>query len=55
VTAVRFLGTVHDFVMLNALAASPAAKGAIALATELLRSTLSEQNARALPLKEIHS
>jgi acetyl esterase len=36
-TAVRFLGTVHDFVMLNALADTPAAKGAIDLASDMLR------------------
>src|SRR6266568_3011598 len=33
VTAVRFQGTIHDFVMLNALATTAAARGAIALAT----------------------
>jgi acetyl esterase len=38
VTAVRFLGTIHDFVMLNALADSPAARGAVALAGAMLRS-----------------
>jgi len=37
VTAVRFQGTIHDFVMLNALATSAAARGAIALATAWLR------------------
>ena len=37
VTAVRFQGTIHDFVMLNALAQSAAARGAIALATAWLR------------------
>jgi acetyl esterase len=37
VTAVRFQGTIHDFVMLNALATSAAARGAIALATGWLR------------------
>lgn len=36
VTAVRFQGTIHDFVMLNALANSAAARGAIALATAWL-------------------
>jgi acetyl esterase len=38
VTAVRFLGTLHDFVMLNALANTAAARGAIALATAWLRA-----------------
>jgi acetyl esterase/lipase len=33
VTAVRFQGTIHDFVLLNALAHTAAARGAIALAT----------------------
>jgi len=37
VTAVRFLGTIHDFVMLNALSKTPAAQGAIALAIEHLK------------------
>jgi acetyl esterase len=36
VTAVRFLGTIHDFVMLNALAKTPASRGAIALANSFL-------------------
>ena len=37
VTAARFQGTIHDFVMLNALANTAAARGAIALATAWLR------------------
>ncbi len=37
VTAVRFQGTIHDFVMLNAMAHTAAARGAIALATAWLR------------------
>ena len=36
VTAVRFLATHHDFVMLNALADTPAAKAAIQLASNKL-------------------
>lgn len=36
-TAVRFLGTCHDFIMLNVLAGTPAAKGAIELASDKLR------------------
>lgn len=36
VTAVRFQGTIHDFVMLNALASSAATRGAISLATAWL-------------------
>jgi acetyl esterase len=38
--SVRFNGTIHDFVMLNALAATPAARGAIALACTKLRQAL---------------
>ncbi|OKP92413.1 alpha/beta hydrolase [Paenibacillus sp. P32E] len=37
VTAVRFQGIIHDFVMLNALAETNAKKGAILLATSWLR------------------
>ena len=37
VTAARFQGIIHDFVMLNALANTAAARGAIALATHWLR------------------
>lgn len=37
VTAMRALGTIHDFVMLNALSNTPATRGAIAQATALLR------------------
>jgi acetyl esterase len=38
VTATRYLGTIHDFVMLNALAETPAARAAIDQATEFLRN-----------------
>ena len=37
VTAARFQGIIHDFVMLNALANTAAARGALALATDWLR------------------
>ena len=40
VTAVRFQGVIHDFVMLNALRETHAAKDAITLATTTLRTTL---------------
>jgi acetyl esterase len=40
VIALRALGTVHDFVMLNALATTPATRGAILQATALLRRAL---------------
>ena len=44
VTAVRFQGTIHDFVMLNALAMSAATRGAIALATGWLREEFSTRH-----------
>lgn len=37
VTAVRFEGTIHDFAMLNALAKTPAAVNAIALASQFIK------------------
>jgi acetyl esterase len=37
VTQMRFLGTIHDFVLLNAISASPATRAAIAQATSALR------------------
>lgn len=42
VTQVRYLGTIHDFVMLNALGDTPAAKSAIDLATSSLRKALAK-------------
>lgn len=41
ITAVRFQGTIHDFVVLNALAHTAAARGAFALATAWLREGFS--------------
>jgi len=41
VTAARFQGTIHDFVMLNALAHTAATRGAIALAITWLREGFS--------------
>jgi acetyl esterase len=41
VTAVRFQGTIHDFVTLNALAHTASARGAITLATAWLREEFS--------------
>jgi len=55
VTAVRFIGTIHDFVMLDALSSTPATQGALALATALLRSSFAEQPARPRSLQEIQS
>lgn len=40
VTAVRYLGTIHDFVMLNGIAGTPAARGAIAQAVAAVRGWL---------------
>lgn len=40
VTSTRYNGTIHDFVMLNALADTPAAKGAIAQAGAALKAAL---------------
>jgi len=40
VTAVRYLGTVHDFGLLNGLAKTPRVRSAIELATTHLRSAL---------------
>ena len=40
VMAVRFLGTIHDFAMLNSLSGTPAARGAVALASQRLRQAL---------------
>ncbi|HEY8981826.1 MAG TPA: alpha/beta hydrolase [Streptomyces sp.] len=40
VTAVRFQGIIHDFVMLNALRGTQAAEAAITLATDTLRTAL---------------
>jgi acetyl esterase len=39
-TCTRYVGTIHDFVMLNALADTPAARGAIGQANAALRSAL---------------
>ncbi len=43
VTAVRFQGIIHDFVMLNPLANTAAARGAIALANDWLRQGFAAQ------------
>jgi acetyl esterase len=40
VTATRYIGTIHDFVMLNALADSPPTRGAIEQITARLRTAL---------------
>ena len=43
VIADRFHAIIHDFVMLNALADTNAARGAITLATDTLRTVLSDK------------
>lgn len=47
VTAVRFLGTFHDFAMLNALRNTPAANGAIELAIAHLNKILNQNEKRS--------
>ena len=42
VTAVRYFDTTHDFVMLNALADTLAARGAVDQASEALKKALSD-------------
>lgn len=42
VTAVRYLGTIHDFVMLDAVTDTPAARSAIALANAHLQQALAK-------------
>jgi acetyl esterase len=49
VIALRSLGTIHDFVMLNALAETPATRGAILEATALLRRALGVQMMQPAP------
>jgi acetyl esterase len=46
VTATRYLGTIHDFVMLNALTHTPAARAAIAQANDALRKAFSRYGQR---------
>lgn len=46
VTAVRFLGTIHDSMMLNPLAGTPATRSAIRLACDSLRRALSFDQTR---------
>jgi acetyl esterase len=43
VTATRYLGTIHDFMMLNAISDTQAVRGAIDQASELLKKVLSAQ------------
>lgn len=42
VTAVRYLGTIHDFMMLNPLANTPAARSATSLAAHMLKEALTK-------------
>ena len=41
-TATLYLGPIHDFVMLNAIADTPAARGAIDQASDTLKEVLSK-------------
>jgi len=43
VTAVRYEGIIHDFVMLNALAGTNAARDAVAQAIQALRAAVASQ------------
>jgi acetyl esterase len=45
VTAVRYLGGIHDFVMLNPISATPEARGAIAQANDALRKAFANKEA----------
>ncbi len=49
VTAVSYLGTIHDFMVLNPIANTPAARAAIAQACEFLRRVLGTGAASAAP------
>lgn len=40
VTSMRYNGTIHDFVLLNAIAETPAARSVIAVANDTLRNAL---------------
>ena len=40
VTATRYIGTIHDFVMLNPITHTPAARAAIKQASEAIRTNL---------------
>ena len=40
VTAIRYVGTIHDFMMLNPIADTPAVLGAIDQASEMLKKAL---------------
>lgn len=50
VTAVSYLGTIHDFVVLNSITDAPAARAAIAQACEALRRALGTPEARIAPV-----
>lgn len=48
VTATRYNGTIHDFVMLNAVAETPAARAAIAQANAFLRNAFAAKSPESL-------
>ncbi|HKD74653.1 MAG TPA: alpha/beta hydrolase fold domain-containing protein, partial [Ktedonobacterales bacterium] len=43
VTATRYLGTIHDMLLLNPIADTPAPRAAIAQATDMLRTTFTRR------------
>ena len=49
VTTVRYDGTCHDFMLLNALSQTKAARGAIAQATAFLRGARTASSSRKTP------
>ena len=49
VTSVRYNKTIHDFVMLNPLAGTPATRGAIHQAIDVLKAALAGRNDVTLP------
>lgn len=52
VTASRFLGTTHDFMMLNALSSTPATRGAVLLASTYLNGVFNKQAKKSSGLKK---
>lgn len=55
VTATRYLGTIHDFVMLNAITQTPATRAAIAQANDALRKAFVKRGSRGAWNREFTS
>ncbi|MES2638819.1 MAG: alpha/beta hydrolase [Myxococcota bacterium] len=55
VTSVRYNGTIHDFLMLDGLRDTPAARAAIALTNELLRQTLGASQPQGARVPEVEN